>query len=148
MSGSAMSDDDRALATRRQVAAPPAAVFDAIRDPWRLARWWGPAGFRNHFAVFEFKPGGRWQHEMEGPDGARYPNEAVFEVVDPSRVVIRHVAPDFRLTITLAEAGGGTQVGWRQVFDDAAVCRQVAPVCIPSNEQNLDRLEAELARGA
>jgi uncharacterized protein YndB with AHSA1/START domain len=148
MSASAPTDDDRALATSRQVAASPAAVFDAIRDPVRLARWWGPDGFRNHFAVFEFKPGGRWQHVMEGPDGTRYPNEAVFEAVDPSRVVIRHVAPDFRLTITLAASAGGTQVGWRQVFDDAAVCRQVAHVCIPSNEQNLDRLEAELARGA
>jgi uncharacterized protein YndB with AHSA1/START domain len=145
MSAAASSDDDRALATSRNLAASPAAVFDAIRDPARLARWWGPAGFRNHFAVFEFRPGGRWQHEMEGPDGTRYPNEAVFEAVDPGCVVVRHVGPDFRLTITLAPEGGGTRLGWRQVFDDADTCRKVAAVCIPANEQNLDRLEAELA---
>jgi hypothetical protein len=148
MSAAQAPDDDRALATSRTVAATPAAVFEAIRDPARLARWWGPAGFRNHFSVFEFQPGGRWQHVMEGPDGTRYPNEAVFELVDPSRVVIRHLDPAFRLTITLAAAAGGTEVGWRQVFDEAAVCRRLAPVCIPSNEQNLDRLQAELARRA
>jgi uncharacterized protein YndB with AHSA1/START domain len=147
MSGEQAPDDDRALATSRKLAAPPAEVFEAIRDPARLARWWGPAGFSNHFTVFEFQPGGRWQHEMQGPDGTRYPNEAVFEAVDPSRVVIRHLAPAFRLTISLAEAAGGTQLGWRQVFDDARVGRQLAPMCIPANEQNLDRLEAELARG-
>lgn len=146
MSSAARPDDDRALATSRQLAWSPAEVFNAIRDPARLARWWGPAGFRNHFSLFEFHTGGRWQHVMEGPDGTRYPNESVFEAVDPTRVVIRHLAPAFRLTITLDAGAGGTRVGWRQVFDDAALCRQLAPMCIPANEQNLDRLEAELAR--
>jgi uncharacterized protein YndB with AHSA1/START domain len=148
MTADSQPDGDRALATSRRLAATPAQVFDAIRDPARLARWWGPAGFRNHFAVFDFRPGGRWQHEMEGPDGTRYPNQSVFEATEPSRVVVRHLGPDFRLSITLADAAGGTQLGWRQVFDDAAVCRQLSAICIPANEQNLDRLEAELARGA
>lgn len=143
-----MSAGDRTLATSRLVAAAPEAVWDAIADPARLARWWGPAGFRNHFAVCEFRPGGRWLHTMEGPDGTRYPNEAVFEVVEPAaRLVVRHLRPDFRLTITLQPEGGVTRVGWSQVFDDAAVCAQVRAICLPANEQNLDRLQAELARG-
>ncbi|RYY93848.1 MAG: polyketide cyclase [Comamonadaceae bacterium] len=139
---------ERTLATSRRVAAAPAAVFDALRDPQRLARWWGPAGFRNHFEVCEFRPGGRWLHTMEGPDGTRYPNQATFEATDPTRVVVRHLDPAFRLTVTLVEDAGGTRVGWRQTFDDPQVCRRLSPVCTPSNEQNLDRLEAELARGA
>ena len=140
-------ENDRALVTRRRLAATPAQVFDAIRDPQRLARWWGPAGFSNHFAVFEFRPGGRWQHVMEGPDGARYPNEAVFEAIEPdSRVVVRHVsAPGFTLRVTLAPAGSGTDLEWRQVFDTAALRAQLQAVCEPANEQNLDRLQAELA---
>jgi uncharacterized protein YndB with AHSA1/START domain len=148
MTATSQSDDDRALATGRRLAASPAAVFEAIRDPARLARWWGPAGFKNTFSVFEFQPGGRWQHVMEGPDGTRYPNEALFEAVDPSRVVVRHLHPAFRLAITLAPDGAGTQLTWRQVFDEAAACRQLESICIPANEQNLDRLEAELARSA
>ncbi|MGZ5179273.1 MAG: SRPBCC domain-containing protein [Ramlibacter sp.] len=140
-------DTDRALVARRRLAATPAQVFDAFREPQRLARWWGPAGFRNHFAVFEFRPGGRWRHEMEGPDGQRYPNEALFEALEPgSRVVVRHVsAPGFTLTVTLTPAGGGTDLEWRQVFDTAALRAQLQAVCEPANEQNLDRLQAELA---
>ncbi|MGZ5846690.1 MAG: SRPBCC domain-containing protein [Ramlibacter sp.] len=140
-------DTDRALIARRRLAATPAQVFDAFREPQRLARWWGPAGFRNHFAVFEFRPGGRWRHEMEGPDGQCYPNEALFEALEPgSRVVVRHVsAPGFTLTVTLTPAGGGTDLEWRQVFDTAALRAQLQAVCEPANEQNLDRLQAELA---
>ncbi len=140
--------DDRTLATSRRVAATPAQVWDAIADPVRLARWWGPAGFRNHFATCEFRTGGRWLHTMEGPDGRRYPNEAVFEVVEPTaRVVVRHLGPDFRLAITLQPEAGGTRVGWVQAFDDPAVCAQLRGICEPANAQNLDRLQAELARG-
>ena len=136
--------------TARAIAAPVDDVFAALRDPARLARWWGPAGFRNHFEVFEFRPGGRWKHEMEGPDGKRYANDALFETIDePGRVVIRHVsAPGFTLTITLADERGGTRVDFRQVFDTVALREQLQAVCLPANEQNLDRLQAELARGA
>lgn len=147
---STASDTDRTLATRRRLAASRERVFRAFAEPDRLARWWGPAGFRNHFELFDFRPGGHWKHEMEGPDGKRYPNEAVFAAVDaPSCIAIRHVsAPAFVLTVTLTEHGDATEIEWRQVFDSAEVCRQLAPVCIPANEQNLDRLQAELASGS
>jgi uncharacterized protein YndB with AHSA1/START domain len=143
----ASADADRTLVTQRRLAAPREQVFRAFAEPDRLARWWGPAGFRNHFELFDFRPGGHWKHEMEGPDGKRYPNEAVFAAIDaPACVAIRHVsAPQFVLTVTLTPEDGGTLVEWRQVFDSADVCRQVAGVCIPANEQNLDRLQAELA---
>ena len=62
--------------TSRQLAAIPSAVFAAINDPVRLARWWGPAGFSNRFDVFEFQAGGKWFFTMIGPDGKVYPNEA------------------------------------------------------------------------
>jgi hypothetical protein len=42
-------------------------------------------------------------------------------------------------------AAGGTQLDWCQDFEDEMLCQQLAPVCVPANEQNLDRLEAELA---
>lgn len=132
--------------TSRFFACPPQAVFAAIRSPERLARWWGPAGFSNHFEVFEFAVGGRWVFEMVGPDGTRYPNESVFsDIEDKRRVVIDHVcAPHFRLTITLQAVDGGTQVHWLQAFADAAVAQAVRHMVEPANEQNLDRLGAEL----
>ena len=136
--------------TSRHLAASPAAVFAAIRDPARLARWWGPAGCSNRFSVFEFTPGGRWVFDMVGPDGQVYPNESVFNHIEADReVVVRHAcAPHFTLTITLEPEAGGTRLRWTQVFDDETVARAVAAIVEPANEQNLDRLAAELGAAA
>jgi uncharacterized protein YndB with AHSA1/START domain len=185
------------FSTTRQLAAPPAAVFAAMQDGERLARWWGPAGFTNRFDVFEFHAGGRWVFTMVGPDGTAYPNEAVFSRIEPGhQVVIQHVnqplfqltirlapsaggrwvftmvGPDgtaypneavfsriepehqvviqhvnqplFQLTIRLAPSAGGTLLHWDQAFADAAVAQAVRHIVEPANEQNLDRLAAEL----
>lgn len=133
----------------REVHATPAAVFAAIQDPVRLAKWWGPNGFTNRFTVFDFRPGGQWVFDMVGPDGAVYPNGSVFEHIELDRqVVIRHVCqPHFTLTITLAPSATGTLVNWVQMFVDAAVAEAVRHIVAPANEQNLDRLSAEVATG-
>lgn len=132
--------------TSREFATTPAAVFAAIRDAERLARWWGPSGFSNRFDVCEFHPGGRWVFTMIGPDGQAYPNESVFSAIDVDRrVVIRHAcAPFFTLTIALEPSATGTLLTWVQAFDDAAVAQAVRHIVEPANEQNLDRLTAEL----
>lgn len=136
---------DGVFATGRPLPFTPEQVFAAFSNPERLARWWGPAGFRNTFQVFEFQPQGRWAFVMHGPDGTDYPNENVFLETSPDRIVVRHVpAPQFTLTVTLAPAGSGTQLAWRQALDDRRVAERVAPIVLPANEQNLDRLEAEL----
>ena len=136
------------LATARALGATPAAVFAAVADPSRLARWWGPDGFANRFHTFEFREGGSWVFDMVGPDGSVYPNRSVFEAIVPERrVVIRHVvAPLFTLFVSLESAGSHTVVGWRQRFQSAAECAALAGICVPSNEQNLDRLAREVAR--
>lgn len=143
--------DPRDVLNQRHYPQPPAAVFAALADPTRLARWWGPAGFSNRFAVCEVRPGGDWRHTMRGPDGTEYPNEARFVRVEPPREwVIEHLnGHHFELRVTLAEApGGGTTLTWRQRFDTAAHRDAIAGFVHGANEQNLDRLAAELARGA
>jgi uncharacterized protein YndB with AHSA1/START domain len=138
-----------AFDTSREIAAPVAAVFAAFSDPERLARWWGPAGFSNTFSVCEFKPGGQWKYVMHGPDGHDYPNESTFaDIESPSRVVIRHVSkPQYRLTIELKATPAGTVVSWSQAFDSERVGSRLATIVVPANEQNLDRLAAEVQRG-
>jgi uncharacterized protein YndB with AHSA1/START domain len=122
-------------------------VFAAFESPTRLARWWGPAGFRNTFKTCDFKPGGAWEFTMHGPDGSDYPNLSRFAEIEPERrVVIDHLnEPHFRLTVQLAATSTGTRVLWTQVFEDAAVAAAVRHIVEPSNEQNLDRLAAEVA---
>lgn len=136
------------FATSRHIDASPDEVFAAIADPARLARWWGPAGFTNTFDVCEVAAGGRWSFVMHGPDGQNYANESMFaEVAAPERVVIDHLsAPKFRLTIALAPSADGTSVSWSQAFESAEIAERIQAIVVPANEQNLDRLTAEVLR--
>jgi uncharacterized protein YndB with AHSA1/START domain/GNAT superfamily N-acetyltransferase len=141
------ADDGRTFRTQRTLPFAPQAVYAAFEVPQRLAAWWGPEGFSNTFETFDFAVGGAWRFVMHGPDGRSYPNRNVFQALEPARrVVIRHDGPPyFTLTVLLAPADGGTRVQWEQVFDDAATAQAVAPVVVPANEQNLDRLARVLA---
>jgi uncharacterized protein YndB with AHSA1/START domain len=140
---------DRELVTSRVLNASRDRVFEAISDPAQLALWWGPKGFTNTFQEFDFRNGGTWQFIMHGPDGKDYPNKHTFaEIVKPERVVFQHLSnPRFQLTVSLDESGPGkTKITWRQRFESAAECARIATYAVPGNEQNLDRLEAHLAK--
>ena len=135
--------------TSREIAAPPSSVFAAVANPARLAIWWGPAGFSNTFDICEFRPGGPWSYVMHGPTGKNYPNESVFrEIEQDKRVVIQHVSqPHYVLTIALeAMNNGHTLVRWEQDFENPQVADGIAHIVIPANEENLDRLTAEVLR--
>ncbi len=133
----------------RLIDAPPERVFRAFSEPKRLARWWGPKGFSSSFKTFEFRPGGAWRFVLHGPDGSDYPNENVFAAIEaPTRVVIDHLSDSghhFLLTVSLGAQGGQTLVHWQQVFDTVEERERVAGFVIEANEQNLDRLQAEVA---
>ena len=130
----------------REIKAPVEAVFQAISDPMRLARWWGPDGFTSTFHEFEFTPGGCWNFTMHGPDGTSYPNQALFtEIIPNSSVVIKHVAqPHFLLSITLTPSASGTLISWDQEFEDPTMANNIRHIVEPANEQNLARWEHEV----
>lgn len=138
------------MITTRMVDLPPAAVFAAWADPARLVRWWGPAGFRSTSHAFDFREGGRWHLTMHAPDGGSWENHWIFqEIVPAARVVALHDHPThrFTLTATFDAEGAGTRVSWIQRFEDPAEARNLRAILSGANEQNLDRLEAELRRG-
>jgi uncharacterized protein YndB with AHSA1/START domain len=142
------SSPDREIVTSRLLDAPRERVFEAFADPARLTHWWGPKGFTSTFREFDLRPGGHWRFVLHGPNGADYQNESVFvEIVKPERIVLDHVsAPKFRMTLTLDDRAGKTVIGWRMHFETAEQCAKVKVFAVDANEQNLDRLEAELAR--
>ncbi len=143
--------DPRALVSCRVLPATPERVYAAFQDPAQLAQWWGPAGFRNSFEVFEFTPGGDWRFTMHAPDGTGYANSSRFaELVPARRVVIEHLSSHrFVLTINLAPEGdGATRIDWTQRFETEEECQRIARFVAEANQQNLDRLEALLARSA
>ena len=131
----------------REFPTAPERVFAAIQDPTRLARWWGPEGFSNTFSTFEFREGGSWEFVMHGPDGTDYPNQSEFaEIIPNSKVRINHISlPRFELSISLEQKGSGTALTWIGVFENEAFAEQLRSVLEAANEQNLDRLAAELA---
>lgn len=132
-----------------RIPASPAEVFAAMRDPARIARWWGPAGFTNTIHQFDFQPGGRWLLTMHGPDGKDYPNESRFTRITHDQLFeIEHLGGHhFFLTLQLAAKDGGTEVQWRQTFDTAAHYAELASFVALANAQNLERLAVEVARG-
>jgi uncharacterized protein YndB with AHSA1/START domain len=128
--------------------APRERVFGAFRDPEVLARWWGPEGFSNEFREFDFRTGGAWRFTMRGPDGAEYAMDKQFvEVAEPERIVLLHPQPGhvFTLSIDFAEEGGRTRITWRMEFEDPEEAERVRDAVAAANEQNLHRLERELA---
>ena len=135
------------FATSRDISATVDEVFAAFTDPERLARWWGPAGFTNTFHIFEFMTGGRWSYTMHSSHGGNPANESVFELIEPpSKIVIQHISqPIYRLAITLAPSGNGTLVSWSQEFEDDTVAARIEKIVVPANEQNLDKLAAEVS---
>ena len=141
--------DHRSDSRRRLLAASPSEVFAAMCDPTRVARWWGPSGFTNTIHEFDFKPGGRWLLTMHGPDGKNYPNESRFTRIVADQVFeIEHLTGHhFQLTIELRPMDGGTEVSWRQTFDTVEHYQGISQFVASANEQNLDRLAAEVHNG-
>lgn len=143
------SSESGVCATSRVLPFTAAQIHAAFADGGRLATWWGPDGFRNSFEIFEFQAQGRWKFVMHGPDGKDYANECVFLDASPHRIVIRHVSqPNFTLTIRLDEADGQTHLHWHQAFDDPRLAESLAHIIVPANEQNLNRLHAQLSAAA
>jgi uncharacterized protein YndB with AHSA1/START domain len=143
----ASGQSNAVISTTRVLPVSRQAVFAAFERPDRLARWWGPDGFKNTFDQFEFTSGGRWVFVMHGPNGIDYPNESVFrEIERDSRIVIDHVSqPRFTLTVTLSAQGNETHLTWAQEFETDELAARIRPLVEPANEQNLDRLQSLLA---
>jgi len=141
---------DPEIVSSRRLDAPRAAVFSAFSDPEVLAKWWGPEGFTNSFEVFDFRPGGEWRFTMRDPDGGIYPMSKSFvEIVPRERIVVQHLEPPhhrFLMTILFADEAGGTRITWRMLFELPEEAERVREIVQQANEQNLDRLAAQLAQ--
>jgi predicted amidohydrolase/uncharacterized protein YndB with AHSA1/START domain len=136
-----------AIVSARVLDAPRELVFRAFADPRHLSRWWGPEGFTSTFREFDLRPGGAWRLVMRGPNGTEYDNANEFvEVVAPARIVFDHLEPAhrFRMTMTFDAEGPRTRLTWRMRFASAREAARVRAIIVRANEENFDRLAAEL----
>jgi uncharacterized protein YndB with AHSA1/START domain len=139
---------DRDIFTTCTLDKPRELVFRAWIEPEHLARWWGPQGFTNTFHQHEPRSGGAWNFVMHGPDGVDYKNKQIYvEVVAPERIVLQHVSgPFYTSVITFSDRDGKTFIDWRTTFENPAVLAKIKDIVIQGNKDNIERLEAELAR--
>jgi uncharacterized protein YndB with AHSA1/START domain len=85
---------------------------------------------------------------MHGPDGTAYENATDFiEIVSLERIVFQHLEPmhRFLMTMTFAQEAGKTRLTWRMRFESAAELDRVRAYIPVANEENFDRLAAQLA---
>lgn len=60
------------LTISRHIAAPPSAVWDAWRDPAKLAQWWIPAPIACRVDKLDLKPGGGFVTRMREEGAADF----------------------------------------------------------------------------
>ncbi len=142
--------DSREIISTRVFSFSRELAFRAWTEPEYLACWWGPKGFTNTFHEFDLRPGGHWRFTMHGPNGVNYPNESVFvEIIKNERIVFNHISSHkFQVTATFIGLEGKTKLIFRMLFETSQECGKLKGLVVPSNEQNFDRLEAELAKMA
>ena len=136
------------IVTTRVLHAPRALVFRAWTEPEHLAKWWGPKGFTNTFSEYDLRPGGKWVFVMHGPEGGNYNNECTFIRIEPPGFIAwEHVSPPYFHIIARFDevSGGNTQLTWTMRFRTAEECEKIRAFVTGKNEENLDRLEVELA---
>jgi len=109
----------------------------------------GPKDFQNTIHEFDFRPGGRWDLTLHGPDGTDYPNRIEFlEVAKPERLVYHHGDDSnphmFHVTTNFVAEGGRTKVVSRMLFKTATECAQTKPFAVDGHSSTMDRLEEYL----
>jgi len=140
---------DREIITTRLIDAPAALVWKAWTDPNHLKNWWGPNGFTNTFHTFELKPGGLWDFTMHGPDGTNYKNTSQFIEIDPiQQLIFDHLKPmhRFKVITTFEPVGSKTKLTFRMIHPTVEEYLKVIDFVPAANEENFDRLEAELKK--
>ncbi|HEX8380291.1 MAG TPA: SRPBCC domain-containing protein [Allosphingosinicella sp.] len=81
-----MSKENHELSITRFIDAPPETVYRVYTE--RTEEWWAPKPWKTRIIALEARPGGRFDFEMEGPEGERHPGEGVIlEAVPGERFV-------------------------------------------------------------
>jgi uncharacterized protein YndB with AHSA1/START domain len=118
--GVAMDDekDSAEIELSRHLNASIGAVFDALTDPDRFGRWWGPHGY-GATASLDRRPGGPIEIVMRAPDGTDSPIVGTYtELSEPSHIAMALTAsgPDgvpmigAEISIDLAQDPDGTAI--------------------------------------
>jgi uncharacterized protein YndB with AHSA1/START domain len=110
------------LELHRRVPGTRERVFDALTRPEALTVWWGPRLFTTGEIELDLRVGGRYRFTMHPPEGDPFHLSGSYREIDrPAALAYTfrwdEPTPDDRETVvrlTLADAGGGTDLSVRQ----------------------------------
>ena len=72
----------------RTLDAPRDIVWRAISQPEHLVQWWGPHGYTNRVAGYDFRVGGKWRIETTDTKGQQFNFHGEFrEIAAPGKIV-------------------------------------------------------------
>ena len=136
------------LVLERVVDVPRELVWAAWTKPEHVVKWFTPAPWTTTHCEIDLRPGGKWRFVMHGPEGGNYNNECTFLRIEPPGFIAwEHVSPPyFHILARFDEtAGTKTQRTWTMRFRTTEERAKIIAFVQGKNEENLDRLEAELA---
>jgi len=83
---------------------------------------------------------------MHSADGQDYENEHIFHKIEKNHIIMEHIVePIFTLEVILEELGTNeTKMIWNSSFANAGFLEKMRNFLIEKNNENFDRLEAEL----
>lgn len=73
----------------REFDAPPAAVFNAHRDPDLVRQWLGPHGYEMTIERWDFVSGGGYRYTHRNPDGMAFSFHGLFHTVRDDEFAIQ-----------------------------------------------------------
>jgi uncharacterized protein YndB with AHSA1/START domain len=138
------------LSLTRVLGAPRALVWSVWTEPEHAKQWWGPHGFTTPVYEADLRPGGSLRVHMRAPDGEIFPQEGIFEIVDPPQRLVTvgaveiagSVAFEARTEIRLTESDGKTTVRVLQTYSNlspaAAGAIEGAPIGWSQQFEKLD----------
>ena len=120
------------LVISRAFDAPRSLVFEAWTDPARLARWFGPRGFKIPSCKMDAREGGEFRICMRSPEGTDHWVRGVFrEVSKPERLAFTWAWEDEDgkpkhetvVRVDFTEQGGKTRLRMQQGAFESANAR-------------------------
>lgn len=116
-------DDTYTLVAKAETEAPRKAVWEAWKNPEKVAKWWGPEGFNSTVEELEVRKGGKMRIVMHGPDGTDYPNVYVFDEVSyPDQLIYTNEGSKqfglepFQSVVDFEEVDGKTNITLKMRF--------------------------------
>ena len=126
------------LTLEAEFDASPERVWQLWADARQLERWWGPPGYPATFTAHDFRPGGRSEYYMTGPEG-RVPFDGYWEIIELDPPHSMHIedgfAPDGSaselpgpggMNVTIEAIGQGrTRMTVESTYPDTATMEQL-----------------------